>query len=228
MSVKYSFIIPTKNEENYIKDCITSIKNLNVDKKFVEIIIVDSHSQDDTVRVAKETYNLRILYEKTKGPSAARNKGAKAANGEFLIFTDADVRFEKNFLENLDKIKGGCVFSLSFWDASLLDNIIFSSWNVFVRMMLKLKIPLTNGSCFAFKRSTFEEINGFQDSLLTNEDHDIARKSFKITAFEFCPTGVKTSIRRIRQKGPSNFLYQHFLNTKEYFLHGKSNHSYWD
>ena len=61
---------------------------------------IDSYSKDNTVKIAKK-YGAKVLYESKKGPAVARNTGAKKAKGEILIFPDADVRFEEDFLSNL-------------------------------------------------------------------------------------------------------------------------------
>src|SRR3989344_6976071 len=98
--MKFSFIIPTLNEGEYLEECLKSIKSQNFND--YEIIIVDSYSKDNTVKIAKK-YGAKVLYESKKGPAVARNTGAKKAKGEILIFPDADVRFEKDFLEILEK-----------------------------------------------------------------------------------------------------------------------------
>jgi glycosyltransferase involved in cell wall biosynthesis len=225
--MKYSFIIPTKNEEKYVKGCIDSIKNQNIT---AEIIVVDGYSKDNTVSEAKNK-GVRVLYESKKGPSAARNKGAKAATGDVLIFTDADVRFPPNFLEileNRNMPKGGCMFNLKFWDSGIIDNFAFTILNITIRLMSKFGATITNGSCLAFRKDIFEKVGGFKESLLTNEDHDIARKTSKIAEFRFCPIKIETSARRLKENSASTFLYMHYLNTKNYFLHKKSNPDYWD
>jgi len=222
--VTYSFIIPARNEEGYIKDCIDSIRNQTVDDW--EIIVVDNHSKDNTVEEAKGK-SVKIFYEQRKGPSIARNTGANKAKGNILIFTDADVRFNPDFLENLRHIEGGCVFDLRFWDAGFMSNFIFKLWNVTIRFLLRLGKPMTNGSCFVFNKDVFKKVNGFHDDLLTNEDHDIAKKVSKISKFEFFPIKVMTSARRIKENGVPKYLYMHFMNTKHYVLHGASNPDYW-
>src|SRR3989344_830900 len=98
--MKFSFIIPTRNEGDYLEGCLKSIKKQTI--KDYEIIIVDSYSKDNTVATARK-YGAKVLFEKRRGPAVARNTGAKKTKGEILIFPDADVRFEKNFLEILEK-----------------------------------------------------------------------------------------------------------------------------
>lgn len=96
-----SIIIPTYNEEKDISQAIKSLQKQSY-KKF-EIIIVDDGSTDETTRVVSEFEGVRVLRQNHKGPGAARNLGARNANGEILILVDADMTFDKDYLKNLIK-----------------------------------------------------------------------------------------------------------------------------
>lgn len=98
---KLSIIIPTYNEERDISNCISSL--LIQGYKNFEIIIVDDGSTDNTLKKVAlfKNRNIKILRQNHKGPGEARNFGAKTSKGEILIFIDADMTFEKNYLENL-------------------------------------------------------------------------------------------------------------------------------
>ena len=116
--MKFSFIIPTKNEGKYLEKCLVSIKAQIVED--YEVIIVDTNSTDNTKTVAKK-YGARIVDEPRRGASVARNAGARVSRGNILIFADADARFDKNFLQLIENrfnndISGG-VFRLSIYDA---------------------------------------------------------------------------------------------------------------
>jgi len=98
--MKISVIIPTYNEEKDIEDCLKSLKFQSI--KNIEIIIVDDGSTDNTIKIA-EKYNIKILKQNHQGPGAARNLGAKNSKREILIFIDADMTFDKDYLKNLIK-----------------------------------------------------------------------------------------------------------------------------
>ena len=69
--------------------------------KDFEIIIVDDGSTDDTlakVDKIKGSKVTKIIYQEHQGPALARNKGAKEASGQILVFVDADMEFDKDFL----------------------------------------------------------------------------------------------------------------------------------
>ncbi|MCK5043484.1 glycosyltransferase family 2 protein [Candidatus Pacearchaeota archaeon] len=95
-----SVIIPTYNEEKDVEDCLKSLRSQSI--KNVEIVIVDDGSTDSTIKLA-EKYKIKILKQNHQGPGAARNFGAKNALGNILIFIDADMAFDKNYLKNLIK-----------------------------------------------------------------------------------------------------------------------------
>lgn len=87
-----SFVIPAKNEEHYIADCLRSIMAQSDCEPF-EIIVVDNNSTDRTLSVVKQVCPSAIIATETRaGASAARHRGFLEAKGEWLVFLDADVR----------------------------------------------------------------------------------------------------------------------------------------
>ena len=75
-----SIIIPTKNNGDILDKCLASIQNLDCPKDKYEVIIVDGHSTDNTVEIAKK-YECKVVYENTGTIGGARNIGAKIAEG---------------------------------------------------------------------------------------------------------------------------------------------------
>ena len=98
-----SVIIPTYNEEKVLSDCIESLGFQTLTD--FEIIVVDDGSTDNTWQLLSEIRNskfeIRKLRTKHVGAGAARNLGAGHANGEILVFVDADMTFDKEFLGKL-------------------------------------------------------------------------------------------------------------------------------
>jgi glycosyltransferase involved in cell wall biosynthesis len=98
-----SVIIPVYNGEEFISRCIEALLNMDYPSdKFEIIIIVDNNSTDGTTEVVRR-YPVRYIFESIKGPSAARNTGAKAVRENILAFTDVDVIVEKNWLFEIEK-----------------------------------------------------------------------------------------------------------------------------
>lgn len=87
-----SFIIPTYNAQAYIGHAIDSA--LAQTYSNIEVIVVDDGSTDDTVKLIADRYvgdpRVRCFTQANQGPSAARNRAAQAARGEFLHLLDAD------------------------------------------------------------------------------------------------------------------------------------------
>lgn len=100
-----SFIIPTRNEEQYIKKAVASIYNNCISTVTFEIIIVDDASSDNTVKIIAQSYpDVRIIRTpERKGPAKTRNIGIENAKGEILCFMDADVWLEQNCVSELLK-----------------------------------------------------------------------------------------------------------------------------
>ena len=101
--MKISVIIPTYNEEKVLVECLSSLDKQTF--KNFEVIVVDDGSSDKTWEILPDlkfnNYKLRILKQDHKGAGAARNLGARRAEGEILVFVDADMTFDKKFLQNL-------------------------------------------------------------------------------------------------------------------------------
>lgn len=132
--MKVSVIIPTYNEEAVITECLGSLYKQTY--KDMEIIVADDGSADNTVksiRSIRGIKGIKILKQEHKGPGAARNLGAKRAKGDILVFVDADMTFEPDFIERLiapifeGKAKG--TFSKEEYVANR-DNIWSECWGI--------------------------------------------------------------------------------------------------
>lgn len=94
--MKYSIVIPLKNEESNIVDLINEIEPIMNDLKTPwELICIDDGSTDDTRKVLKElakqkSYMKLIIFDKNYGQSSAFQAGFKAAQGEYVITLDGD------------------------------------------------------------------------------------------------------------------------------------------
>lgn len=210
MKPKFSFIIPTRNEAGYLEQCLLSIKKQT--KKDYEIIVVDTLSSDGTKKIARR--HAKLINEPRKGIGLARNTGAKHSRGGILIFVDADVRFDKDFLERIEEkfnknISGGiCV--LRCYDGSRYTKKIYDWINYVPRFLIKIGMPVTAGSCFVYAKKHFHKVGGFNPIWKTNEDHELARRIHQHKRFVFFhDIKVETSARRIGKMGflPLSIFY---------------------
>lgn len=109
-----SIIIPARNEEKNIAACISSIlENMDASPHKPELIIVNDHSDDDTVRIIQSFHDSRIkllhLSEYIKGkPANAYKKLALAyalseAQGDYIIQLDADVVLPEDYMSTVTR-----------------------------------------------------------------------------------------------------------------------------
>ena len=93
MPMHLSIIIPAFNEESLITQCLKSVTDslaVNRSAGFsYEIIVVDNNSTDNTAKLSKRQH-ARVVFEPVNHIGRARNAGAAAATGDWLLFVDAD------------------------------------------------------------------------------------------------------------------------------------------
>jgi len=94
-----SVIIPAFNSRKTIANCLASIKNQTL--KNFEIIVVNDGSTDDTQQIVAATSNVTLINQTNLGAAAARNRGTRAAHGNFLIFCDADIIARPTLLQTM-------------------------------------------------------------------------------------------------------------------------------
>ena len=100
-----SIIMPVFNEKNYIKKIIEKVEKANIGDFKKEIIIVDDCSTDGSKDIIKKFKGnfVKIFFEKNKGKGAALKAGINAANGNLIIFQDADLEYDPNDYYSLMK-----------------------------------------------------------------------------------------------------------------------------
>ena len=84
-----SIIIPTFNGASRIGYCLDSLVKQTAGRN-VEILVVDDGSTDNTADVIRGYSSVRLITQANAGPASARNRGALAAQGTILLFTDDD------------------------------------------------------------------------------------------------------------------------------------------
>lgn len=97
----FSIIVPIFNAEKYIRRCIESI--LCQTYSDFEVILIDDgsndHSLDICLEYSRKDSRVKVIQQKNKGVSSARNAGIEKSTGNWIIFIDADDRIAKNALE---------------------------------------------------------------------------------------------------------------------------------
>ena len=100
--MKLSIIVPVYNAEKWLRRCVESLLNQDIDKGEYEILLVDDGSTDGSLalahQLAAEAGNIRVFTQPNAGPGAARNRGIDNAKGDYLMFVDADDYIKPNSL----------------------------------------------------------------------------------------------------------------------------------
>ena len=97
---KISVIVPVKNREKAIGKCLDALLSQSLIP--FEIIIVDGHSTDNTIKEIKK-YPVKLVYENYGTVGGARQVGLEHAQGEYIAYTDSDCIPQTTWLENLVK-----------------------------------------------------------------------------------------------------------------------------
>jgi glycosyltransferase involved in cell wall biosynthesis len=171
-----SIVIPVKNGAGTLDACLRSIKR-SYYKKY-EVIVVDDHSTDHTVEIAKN-YQCTVL-ETADGHGAnnARNLGARNAGGEVLVFIDSDIVIARETLlgivETLEEPQLDAVVGL-YTARHRHESFVSQYKNLWVRYSYIKSPPAIDwlfGAISGIKRQAFEKIGGFNTDLLARHGHD--------------------------------------------------------
>lgn len=201
---KLSIVIPTLNEEAYLPGLLESIAAQ--DWKEYEIIVSDAGSSDRTVEIAR-SYGAKVVVGPRRGPGYGRNRGAEAAQGEFLLFLDADVRLpKKDFLREAVKEfeqrgLGAAGFYIRAWDGNLGHRLLFLLGNVLFWTTQKVD-PHVPGWAIFVRKELHQKIGGFDETPTFREDHDYINRIRPSGKIGFLRTGpIWVSTRRFAAEG---------------------------
>jgi glycosyltransferase involved in cell wall biosynthesis len=166
-----SVVIPTYNSQKTIRQCLRSIQSQSYEK--IETIVVDRYSTDETKQTAGN-FNAKVLLLNCER-SAAKNFGARKANGEFLLFVDSDMELHSDTIEE-------CV---ELCTEKNFDAAVIPETNVAIGFLSKCRrlereLYNTDRNFFLmprfFRKKTFLNVSGFDEKLVTGEDFDLARR----------------------------------------------------
>jgi dolichol-phosphate mannosyltransferase len=101
-----SVVIPCFNEERTLARCLERLLEIDDDRLSLEIVIVDDHSTDRSLAVARELAtkypNVRVLtHDRNRGKGAALRTGFASVRGQFVAIQDADLEYDPTDLRRL-------------------------------------------------------------------------------------------------------------------------------
>jgi glycosyltransferase involved in cell wall biosynthesis len=210
--MKFSIIIPTLNEEKYIEGLLDSLAS-QIFKDF-EVLVIDARSEDRTkekVLEYKKKLNIKFIKSPTRGVGFQRNYGAGLAKCDDLIFFDADITIEKDFLEKITRyLESNETDVLTSWFEPLStkkrDKVIFRVFNIYLEA-IKFISPGGGGAFIYAKKKLFLKIGGFSEDIVFSEDFDLFRRMDK-EGFRYKLVRnplIKVSVRRLNKEG--RFFY---------------------
>ena len=195
--MKISVVVPAFNEEKLLGATLACIREATQGMD-VELVVCDNNSTDRTAEIARQA-GARVVFEPLNQISRARNAGAAAASGDWLVFVDADSYPDAAlFADVAAAIAGGRHVgggaTVRFDDADFLSHGAVSVWNAISRVM-----RWAAGS-FVFCRSdAFRAIGGFSTELYASEEIDFSRRLKRLGRFTILHRHpLRTSGRKVR------------------------------
>lgn len=184
---KLSIIIPARNEAQNLPILLKSLA-IQTSRPF-EILVVDDASDDNTAQVASD-YGAQVITflrgeDKWLGKSAACWAGAQAANGDYLLFLDADVflsqenslgklinEFQSQNEEGILSVQPYHIVEKGYENLSTIFNIIvLVGMNRFSFFQDKIKVAGAFGPSLLVKRDTYFKVGGHAKSREAMMDH---------------------------------------------------------
>gem|GEM_PF-46918 len=181
--VTLSIVVPAFNEEKLIAATLDRIHAAR--EAFTrlgwesEIIVCDNNSNDRTPELARAA-GAKVVFEPVNQIARARNSGARAATGDWLIFVDADSHPSvelfgevANVIRAGRAIAGGCL--IQFDGQNREANFWIGIWNIVSRLT-----RYAAGSFIFCEAAGFREIGGFNEKLFATEELDLSRRLKKL------------------------------------------------
>ena len=190
---KISIIIPMLNEENYISECIESILNCDYNKEYMEIIIIDSMSTDNSRKIVDKYIlkykNIQCYTNPNIYTPFAFNIGITNSTGEYIFIVSAHCKYDENYFTVLIKyaleLNADAVGAISKTDVlnstaksnsikSVLSNK-FGVGNSYFRVGVD-KITEVDAISGCYHRRVFEKYGLYNEKLIRNQDIELNKR----------------------------------------------------
>ena len=172
-------IIPTYNRASFLKEAIDSV--LSQTYRNFELIVVDDGSTDGTSELLLSYgHKIKVIKKANKGPSASRNRGIKAAKGDWIAFLDSDdvwkpYKLEKQvqFIKDNPEIKICQTEEIWIRNGKRVNprkkHEMHSGW-IYEQC---LPLCIVSPSSVMIHRDVFEKVGLFDETMLACEDYDL-------------------------------------------------------
>src|SRR5208282_545193 len=177
---KISIIVPAFNEERLIAATLQSIHTAtdSFSRRAwqTELIVCDNNSADRTCELARAA-GARVVFEPVNQISRARNRGAAAATGDWLVFVDADSQPSPALFEDVavqmetgQCLAGGSTIELEVGQHPFITGVT-RLWNMLSRIR-----HLLAGSFIFCETAAFQQVGGFNQELFAGEELDLSKR----------------------------------------------------
>jgi len=166
-----SVIVPAWNEADELPRTLAALQRaLGELGRAAEIVVVDNASTDGTAEIAR-AHGVHVVREPERRIARARNAGAAAARGRFLIFVDADTHPSAELLRSsLSLLDSGMVCGGGARVAFETPDRILYRWGTVFWNAIALRLNLAAG-CYVFAtREAFEATGGFSEQVYAGEE----------------------------------------------------------
>ncbi len=212
-----SVIIPVLDEEQYVTQAITAVRNADT-----EVIVVDGGSQDASVKLAQSA-GARVVSSQ-RGRALQLNAGARHAKGRVLLFLHADTQLPQDFVRYIfetlmdgEVVLGAFGFKTDMMQMGM--RIIELAANFRARLF---HLPYGDQGFF-LPRDRFETLGGFPEVPIA-EDLFLARQAAALGKVRSLPVPAVTSARRWQKSGLLRTTAANYLVAAGCLL-GKSPHT---
>ncbi len=176
-----SIIIPVYNCEKWLSACLDSILLQKMPNGFdMELLLVDDGSTDGSPKISdeyaeKQSERVKVFHQKNSGVSAARNTGLAYANGDWIMFVDADDVLDENTFMLLDdsELRSNDIIRFGWYEFNkrvhrACNKQYCNELKTYIRLVLQRKAAL--GVCGGFyKRELFNGLS-FPEDISIGED----------------------------------------------------------
>ena len=190
----FSIVVPFRNEKENLPNLLHSISLLNYPKELVEVILVDDDS-DDEFRIQNLEFRIQMIKNVRKSNSPKKDAietAIQIAKHDWIITTDADCLVQKDWLTIYDQyiqknevemVASGVCYIPKKGFLSAFQNLDFLSLQGATIGSFGINQPfMCNGANFAYSKSFFKELNGFQgnETIASGDDVFLLQKAVSV------------------------------------------------
>jgi glycosyltransferase involved in cell wall biosynthesis len=205
-----SFIVPAHNEEFELSSTLAAIRAAASDAgKPYETVVVDDASTDATPEIATQA-GAKVIRINRRQIAAARNAGARVAQGEHVLFVDADTRINTSHVtEAVAALEAGYAGGSA---RVAMDGVVPLWGRILLHAFSVVYFGLNLGAgAFLFTtRRNFEAIGGFDEQYFVGEEVFFSLELKKLGRFKVLRAPIVTSGRKLRMHPAGRFLRDFF------------------